>query len=396
MSRQAGGAELSSAALILEEALLPEPVLWDLEDHTRAKHRVLRAYLDQWIPIMGQQALRVRPYTIGAPRLLLVDGFAGPGTYETGEDGSPLIMLKALLEHSVFPRLGGVKFLYLFIEHDRRRIDRLRSEVAKLPLPTNVSVMIEHGEFETTFGRLVDETTEHGARFVPTFAFIDPFGYSHASMSLAGRFLDFPRCEALIFLPLTPIARWVRRAGQERAMTSLFGSERWKEAPDIEGPDRREFLLDLFTKELVEQGQIEYVDSFELRTKDGNDYRLVFATPHRRGLEAWKTAMWKVDPVEGTRYVAQTEEGQEVLFDSVVEPDLSKLLDQLRATLGTEWFTVQQAEDVTLFQTPFDPASHLKRKTLAPAEKNGVLEVDRPPGMRRGSFPADLRMRFAS
>ena len=59
---------------------MPEPVLWPLDDHTRAKHRVLRAYLDQWLPIMGQQALKVhRAGAANPPRLLLVDGFAGPG-----------------------------------------------------------------------------------------------------------------------------------------------------------------------------------------------------------------------------------------------------------------------------------------------------------------------------
>ncbi len=77
-----------------------EPVLWNLDDHTRAKHRVLRAYLDAWIPIMAQQALKVRAQTLGAPRLLLVDGFAGPGRYATGEPGSPLIMLNALRDHA--------------------------------------------------------------------------------------------------------------------------------------------------------------------------------------------------------------------------------------------------------------------------------------------------------
>src|SRR5947209_4352419 len=69
---------------------MPDPVLWELDDHTRAKHRVLRAYLDAWLPVMGQQALKFRD---GAdpPRLLLVDGFAGPGRYSRGEPGSRLI-----------------------------------------------------------------------------------------------------------------------------------------------------------------------------------------------------------------------------------------------------------------------------------------------------------------
>jgi hypothetical protein len=37
---------------------------------------------------------------------------------------------------------------------------------------------------------------------------------------------------------------------------------------------------------------------------------------------------------------------------------------------------------------------HLKRLTLVPAERAGVLEVDRPPGRRAGTFTDDVRMRF--
>jgi hypothetical protein len=37
---------------------MPEPVLWPLDDHTRAKHRVLAAYLAAWLPVMGQQAMK--------------------------------------------------------------------------------------------------------------------------------------------------------------------------------------------------------------------------------------------------------------------------------------------------------------------------------------------------
>lgn len=68
---------------------MSEPVLWPLDDHTRAKHRVLAAYLAAWLPVMGQQAKRFRGRK-DPPRLLVVDGFAGPGRYETGEDGEQL------------------------------------------------------------------------------------------------------------------------------------------------------------------------------------------------------------------------------------------------------------------------------------------------------------------
>jgi three-Cys-motif partner protein len=118
---------------------MTDPILWDQDLHTAAKHRVLRRYLDAWIAGMGQQALKSSVFRFGQPRLLLVDGVAGPGRYIGGEPGSPLLMLEALLSHTALPRLGGVQFIFLFIEQDERRVDHLRSEVAALgTLPSNV------------------------------------------------------------------------------------------------------------------------------------------------------------------------------------------------------------------------------------------------------------------
>lgn len=257
-------------------------------------------------------------------------------------------------------------------------------------MPANVAVHIEPGEFETTFGAVIDGATGPGRRLVPTFAFIDPFGYSSASMSLTGRLLDFPRCETLVFLPLSFVHRFVGRDGQEAALTSLFGCEDWRQAIELSGAARSAFLLELFERQLAGHDGVEHVRSFQLRTQDGNDYRLVFGLGHRKGLEIAKDAMWKVDPVGGTSYVAMTESGQEVLFGSAELVDTAPLLVQLRTTFGMDWFTIEQAEDCALLETPFRKG-HLRRRTLQPAERDGIIDVQRPGG-RRGWEGA--RMRF--
>ena len=367
---------------------MAEPVLWELEPHTAAKHQVLRAYLDAWIPVMGQQALRV-PWA-DAKRLLLVDGFAGPGRYSGGQPGSPLIMLDAVISHAAFPRLAGVTFNFLFVEHDARRVQHLHSEIAKLgQLPPNVSVRVELGEFESTFGAVIEDATGRGRRPIPTFAFIDPFGYSSASMSLTGRLLNFPRCEVLFFLPLSFIHRFVGRPGQETALTSLFGCEDWRGAIPLQGSERSAFLLDLFERQLSANPGVERVRSFKLSTQDGQDYRLVFGLGHRKGLEIAKDAMWKVDPVAGTEFRATTLSGQDVLFAPGELVDTGPLLAELRARFGTEWFTIEDAEECTLEDTPFR-MGHLRNKTLRPAAQAGLLEVDR---QGAGGFKA-ARMRF--
>lgn len=371
---------------------MPEPVLWPLDDHTRAKHKVLIKYLDAWLPVMGLQAQKL-PHAAGCgPRLLIVDGFAGPGCYEGREPGSPILMLNALLNHTALPKMRDVQFYLLFIEQDARRVHHLQCLLQNIKRPSNVEVYLEHGAFEETFGGLVDKIKGQDHSLIPTFAFIDPFGYSAVSMSLTCKFLDFPRSEALFFLPLSFVHRFVGRAGQETALTNLFNSDRWREAIPLEGADRSTFLLKLFEQQLRSQEQVKHVRSFELHTKEGNEYRLVFATQHDRGLELMKEAMWSVDPVQGTRYVGHTDTGQQVLFQP--EVDTRPLLSLLRVAFGKAWFSVADAEKAML-SSDYVASRHLKTLTLKPAEREGVLIVKRTSGSRAGTFTNSARMRFA-
>ncbi len=78
-------------------------VLWALEPHTAAKHAILRRYLQAWFPIMAS----------ANARFLYIDGFAGPGEYSGGEDGSPVIALKTAREAEP-PIQGEAIFVALF------------------------------------------------------------------------------------------------------------------------------------------------------------------------------------------------------------------------------------------------------------------------------------------
>jgi three-Cys-motif partner protein len=111
----------------------PRKTIWDLEPHTAAKHEILRRYVQAWAPILSQGNF---------PHLVFVDGFAGPGRYSKGEEGSPVIAVKAVIDQ---PRPIKAKVDFHFIELDGKRADHLASEVAFLKLPSNVSIKI-HGK----------------------------------------------------------------------------------------------------------------------------------------------------------------------------------------------------------------------------------------------------------
>jgi three-Cys-motif partner protein len=204
-----------------------QPTVWEMDPHTAAKHRILQGYLYAWLPIMSKFNRR----------LVYVDGFAGPGVYAGGEPGSPILALQAFLDHSQRDLISA-EVVYAFIEEDERRAAQLSEEIARLgKLPENISIHLIEGSFQDRFGALLDELEGRGAKLAPTFAFIDPFGYTDAPMSLSGRFLQFDRCEVLIYVPMRFVNRFVGLDGQENAMNTLFGTDEWKRARDLRTPD---------------------------------------------------------------------------------------------------------------------------------------------------------------
>jgi three-Cys-motif partner protein len=362
----------------------PKTSLWDADEHTLAKHAILREYLEAWLPIMSRRN----------PRLLLIDGFAGPGRYLGGEEGSPLIMLRTLLDHNALPHMAATTFSFLFIEQDPDRIDHLRDEITALgALPANVRVLPPvQANFSDVMVDLFNRMKGFG--LVPTFAFIDPFGYKDTNVDLTGKILSFPKCEVLIYLPLYNIARFVNQPEQEKVLANLYGDDSWKVACAVEGfENKQDALHDLFAAALGKHAT--YVRSFEMMGKAANTgYHLFFASSSETGLRKMKDAMWQVDARGGSSFRDSTIRGQAVLFKD--EPDYSILLCMLQEQFGDREFTIEEAERFTLVQTPFRDDGHLKTPTLKPAERAELLIAwNRDGSKRRGMFyPAGTMLRF--
>lgn len=362
---------------------MPErEVVWEIDPHTRAKHRILERYLQAWLPIMSSRN----------DRLVLVDGFAGPGVYKGGEPGSPIIAMKAFLDHEYKHRITA-QLVYLFIEENDERVARLNEEIAKLELPKQVTVHVVPGAYEDTFAAMLDDLQERGASLAPTFAFIDPFGYSQAPLQLSGRFLQFQRCEVLLYAPLRWINRFIGRAGQEEALRSFFGTDRWKEAIPLTGAERIRFLHDLLYEQLKSEIGLLYVRSFEILAGGSRGYHLFFGTNNKeRGLRRMKEAMWSIDPVAGQQFRDSTSFGHEPLFQP--QPDLDPLRRELREHFGTRPFSIEEALDFTLVDTPYLP-QHVKVPILKPLEDAGDLQIVAAKSNRKKrTYPDGTRLRF--
>jgi three-Cys-motif partner protein len=363
----------------------PRTTLWALEPHTRAKHEILRRYLEAWTAILSVGRF---------PTIAYVDGFAGPGTYAGGEDGSPLIALNAALQHR--DRIPmRTRLLFLFIEKDRERAEHLRGLIDGMRLPRNFHTKIVSTEFEEGFRTyLLDFYAKDGKPLPPTFAFIDPFGWSQTPFELVKTILSFPSCEVLINFMYEEVNRFVSHPDHPATFDRLFGTDRWRRVLGIHDKiARKELLHDLYVNQLREQAGARYVRSFEMRNdKEVTDYFLFFATNNRKGIQKMKEAMWKVDQSGEFRFSDATNPAQLQLFSP--QPDFASLERAIRARFASRDVTVDEIEVFVLAETPFRE-THFKRNILAELERRSLIAaIDAPATRRRGSFPPGLRLRF--
>jgi three-Cys-motif partner protein len=368
-----------------------EEVLWKRDEHTKAKHDLLLAFFNKWVSIHSSYFASQS----GGGLVRIYDGFAGPGVYLDGGSGSPLILMRALCTNTNLKRRwSAVRYELHFVEKHTARAAMLERKLQGFE-----AAMRERGpgwsdrvQWTVTCGRYEEHVPQPVDEPSALFLFLDPFGYSHAPMELTQDLVQQPKSDTLIFLPLSFVNRFKDRPGQETALDRFFGTQDWRHVPD--GPRRPADLLDLFENQLRKAG-LHWVDHFRLKPDPSNEYFIVGGSGHLKGWASIKEGFWAVDPVHGQQYQAPkpARPGQQeldIVESEVLKPDTRPLLALLGQRFGTTPFTVEQAMDVTAESRFLD--RHLKRLTLAPAEKTGTLKVLRPAGARQFKEGRDITM----
>lgn len=363
----------------------PKTTIWELEAHTRAKHEILRMYLHAWMPILSQG---------GFPAFLYIDGFSGPGRYSKGEDGSPIIAIKAALSHLSVIRS---KVLFYFVEYDKKRADTLEEIINELNIPDNFRIKVVNNEFEAAFDELMGFYRDRSKPLHPTFAFIDPFGWKGVPFSIVREILSHRSCEVFVNFMYEEVNRFLGHPDQVVNFDSFFGTSAWKEGVEIRDPSQRNrFLHDLYHQQLRDDACAKYVRSFEMRNASNNtDYFLFYATNSKKGIMKMKEAMWRTDASGEFSFSDATDPNQMVLFSH--EPDFSKLKGQILDEFTGKTVTVGTIEDFVLAETAFRE-THYKRQVLRPLELSSPAQIEilNPPvNRRKGTFRnSDLEIRF--
>jgi three-Cys-motif partner protein len=325
---------------------------------------MLERYLAAWFPILLQG---------GFPGVTFFDGFAGPGEYKRGEEGSPIIALRQFLDRPELLRLRKpVRFV--FIEAHAGRVEHLRKLItSKFPSPDTSARIIRpyHGRCEELAESVLRDA---GAWGQSIFANLDAWSLD-VPLGLIRRIGRNRASEVLITFPSEWFRRFARLQETDKG-DQWFGAPSWRAVGQIESTEaKKRFLVDEYRCTLSKAG-FPMTLAFEMLDEDGHEIFLIFGTANKLGLERMKDAMWKVDPVYGLRFRDPRDPLQSAF--AIDDADLFPLLRSLRERLADRApQSVKTLRDFTLLETAYRPPhATMALRTL---RDRSELELN-PPG----------------
>lgn len=290
---------------------------WDDYDGLQlAKHAILDRYLGGWFPKL----------TSAFNRVIYIDCHAGRGKHTTGQEGSPIIALKGLLNHKMRDNiLNQANVNFIFFEIDDHNYQILLTEIESIgKIPQRIQVMPYCSDYEPRLRDICKNLKEQDKSLAPCFAFIDPYGFS-LSMDLMNMLLSFPQSELFINFMFRYVDMAIRNDTQEDNMNRLFGSDLWKNVRDIEdSKSRKDAILSCFSDQL----NAKYITYMQMDgTSNSTKYVLIHATNHPSGRKLMKDAIWKVSPEGSFRASERDNPNQFVLLNA--EPNLDPLKNKV-------------------------------------------------------------------
>ena len=255
------------------------------KESSRIKSLIVSDYFDAWSSIIKK----------GNNKIAYIDFYSGPGAYEDGTESTPIKIIKKVLENKEKSKM----LVCIFNDEDEKNLKNLEKHIYDLPnikelkhKPIfNNETMETENEFVTIFSEL---------KLVPTFFFIDPFGYKGLTLNLIKSVLKDWGCDGIFFFNYIRINMAISNPKVIEHMNQLFGYEAREELTDIlknsaiKPYEREEIIMEYMMNALENIGG-HYVTAFRFLDDSQNrtSHFLIFVTKHRKGYDVIKRILAK-------------------------------------------------------------------------------------------------------
>jgi len=201
----------------------------ELGEHSLAKHRIIKAYLEKYVAILAANPV------VDQLNLSLVDGFSGGGVYrhpKTGEriPGSPILMLESMdfaeakANNARQKKEFTLNTRYYFIEQQRSTIDYLKKELSLCEAAHGKGEKINmlHGQFSQHLSTVIS-TIKSTGRANRAIFLLDQYGYTDVTLANMRRiFRELPNAEVILTFAIDWLADFINETDSfESALRNL-------------------------------------------------------------------------------------------------------------------------------------------------------------------------------
>lgn len=360
-------------------------------EQSQIKAAIVTDYFWAWAGFMTAQQRRRPQY---AQKLAYIDLFAGPGRYKSGAKSTPLMIIeRAVNDPEISKRLCAI-----FNDKEEANASSLEQELKAIPGYANLAN--EPRVYTGEVGEMIIKQFQN-TRLVPTFLFVDPFGYAGLSLRLVQSVLKDWGCDCVFFFNYNRISMGLANESVEDHMNALFGQERADklrkrfEMTRVKPHEREAFIVDEMMMALGEMGG-KFVLPFRFRNEQGSrtTHHLFFVSKNFRGYDLMKNVMYKHSHKEGA--VANFEYNPaDARWPSLFEylRPLGDLEDLMLEQLAGRTLKFSELYEIHSVGKPYVLGNY--REALCRMEQEGKVTMDRPcPPRRKGTLAENVKVTF--
>lgn len=353
-------------------------------DQSEVKARIVQKYFYVWAKVISPSARS------GNGRIAYIDLYAGPGRYKDGAASTPLLILEKAIEDDQLSQM----LVTFFNDSDGNHTKSLAAEIAKLPNLSRLKYKphISCGEIDEEAEKYFSDNS-----LVPSFSFVDPFGYKGLSLRIVHGVIKDWGCDCVFFFNYARINAGITNRAVQNHIDALFGQERAdklrKVLPSKRPHEREALILEELAQAIKGMGGT-YVLPFRFKNASGKrtSHSLVFVSKHFKGYEIMKDIMAKESSVLDQGVPSFTyspaDESTPLLFS------LSRPLEELQGSL-MDSFAGQTIKMVDVYMKHSVDTPYIKKnykEVLAKLADEGRVTVTG--NRRKGSFADHLVVAF--
>jgi len=247
------------------------------------KARIIAKFFWAWAKVVTPTARKM------GNRIAYIDLFAGPGRYKDGTISTPL----KVLEQAIADREMSQMLVALFNDKDSNNAQELEKAIAQLPGIERLKYKptVQNSEVGTEIVSLFSSM-----KMIPTFFFVDPWGYKGLSLGLINSVLKNWGCDCVFFFNYNRVNMGLPNESVRDHMNVLFGKERADRVrAKLQGlqPEERENLIVEELSEALKEMGGKYVLPFGFQNKKGSrtTHHLIYVSKSFKGYEIMKDIM---------------------------------------------------------------------------------------------------------